>query len=152
MGATNLTSKVSFQKSARSDALPVTRETSYFFDLLASDNVGAETVATHKLVTIPIGDAFVGGYLIVTKAVVGTSSTLRFSINGDTLTGLLTEANLAIGDVVTLQATDVDGTAGVEGFAVTTATTLDVAVGTATLTAGAFVLVVQTMENVTSGT
>ena len=102
--------------------------------------------------TIPVGDAFVGGYVIVTTAFTsGGSATLRFSINGDTLTGLLPKADLAIGDVITLQATDVDGTAGVEGFAVAAAATLDVAVATAAITAGAIRLVVQTAVDVAAG-
>lgn len=121
--------------------------TKYTIDFLDSALTGIETVATHNLVVIPIGDALVAGYGVVTTAVVGSSSTVQFAVNGDVLTGALAEADLAKGDVFSLNANDKEDTAGVEGFAHTAATTLDVLVGTATLTAGVINLYLGVIKN-----
>lgn len=149
MAATDITTVVTESPGTREFEIPE-RMVAYDIDFTNPDFVGIETVATHKLVTIPIGDALVRGLGVVTTAVLsGGAATLKFNINGDDITGLIPKANLAIGDVFDLVLNNGTGTQSGSGYAHTTALTLDLIVGTSAITAGVVRLYVVTIDNIT---
>jgi len=117
---------------------------SYDIDVTAAGLTGAAAVDTHNLVPIPKGEALVWGRGIVQTSFVSatTNSTLIFLVGSDALTGAVTEANLAAGDVVELMFNNVAAaTESKATYAKAAADTLDWTVGTAALTAGRMILV-----------
>jgi len=124
-------------------------DTAYVIDSQNPTFVGIETVATHDLVTIPKGDAFLSGKVIVTKAFTsGGSATLRFQINGANLIGVIPKADLTVGEVFDLTLNDLDATVGLTAYADSADITLDWVVATAAFTAGEITLVVSVLQNV----
>lgn len=98
---------------------------------------GTSTVATHNIVPIPVGEAlaFAIGYVETAFTSAG-SSTHQFQVGSDTLTGAIPKANLAAGDVIMIGFDANDDTTSAAKYAKSAADTLDVAVGTAAVTAG----------------
>ena len=112
------------------------------YDIDVEILTGLKSDAAHNLITIPVGQVCVGGYVVALKSVVGTSSTITFDIAGTAVTGAVTEANMAKGDVITLAGNDIDGTAGIDvGWRHTAVEYVGMTVGTAVLTAGRLLFV-----------
>jgi hypothetical protein len=146
MAATDITALVE-QKKTNNTFHNLFEQHIYDIDVANSDFEGIETVATHNLVTIPEGKALVKGFAVVKDAVTSDgNATVQFKVGSDTLTGAVAKANLAAGDVIELSPNDADGTGGVAGYAAAAADTLDMTVGTAALTAGRFLLVLEFID------
>ena len=100
-----------------------------------------ETVATHNIVAVPSGEAFLRGFFVVTEAFTsGGSATVKFLTGETDFTGAVAVAALTIGEVFELSPqVDQTATTGVGHYvdgATVTAETIDVTIGTAALTAG----------------
>ena len=116
-------------------------------DVLNADYTGIETTGTHNIYTIPQGMALVGAKLITTTAFTSAgSATIQFAIGSDNMTGVIPIANLAAGDCVDITLSSTTSTTTTAGYADTADDTFDMTVGTAALTAGAFVLIVQLVD------
>lgn len=130
----------------------------HVFDVTVAALVGLKTVATHNLITIPVGKALVGATVIVQEACTSDgSATVQFKIGSETLTAAIPVASLGVGAVIKLEfntysgtgtvadtaatITAIDVSGGTTSYIAATADTLDMAVGTAALTAGKFVLI-----------
>ena len=148
MAATIITAKLVAQPVDRS-LESLAYDTAYVIDSQNPDFVGIETAATHDLVTIPKGDAFLGAKVIVTTAFTSAgSATLRFAINGASLIGVIPKADLTVGEVFDLTLNDLDATVGLTAYADSADITFDWIVGTATLTAGAITLIISVAKNI----
>ncbi len=118
------------------------RDAVYDIDVTDPDLSGIETVETHNLVEVPVGQALIGAKLIVLESFTSAgAATVQFSCNSHNLGGALPKADLAKGDVVDLPVNDAEDTAGGALYAHTTALSIDMTVGTAALTAGRFLLI-----------
>jgi len=101
-----------------------------------------DTVATHNLFTIPDGFALAGGSVIVTTSVTSAgAATVQFTVDGDALTGAIGKADLAAGDVVSLEFGATDGTTVTGAYANGADIQFSMVVGTAALTAGKFTVI-----------
>ena len=111
-------------------------------------SAGLWTVATHNIIQIPIGWALVGGYIVCTTTAAGATATLQVKISDtETLTGLLPVAALAKGEVFPFRSGAVSAVVGwTNAYAHTAAQTLDIAIATAALTAGVFVVVAELVD------
>ena len=105
-------------------------------DLVAEAILAA---GTYDILDLAVGEACIGGFIAVETGL-NNGDSIQVAINGDALTGALATADLATGDVVTFGNTDVAATAGYEGYAQTTATTIDlVTLGAGSWDAGVIV-------------
>lgn len=100
---------------------------------------GVSSATTHDLFTIPDGYALVGGAVIVKTTLADTTS-IKFQVNGTDLTGAVGVANLAAGDVISLEYGMQDTTDGTAGYANGSDITFDMVVVGA-ITAGKFLVI-----------
>lgn len=109
------------------------------------------SVFTHPIFDLAIGEAYDTLYIFVKEACTsGGAATIRFRIGtgGDFLTGLIPVGNLGLGHRYKFGGTAIGGTDGIEdGFAATTAQTIQMAVGTAAMTAGKLYVVLGKLRN-----
>ena len=145
MAGTDITALIK-ERGANNDYQQPLITRTYTIDVTEPQFDGIETAATHNLVAIPKGEALVGGYVVVQTSFAGSSTTVTFQVGSDGLSGAIPEANLAAGDVVQLNFAISAATETKATYAKAAADTLDWAVGTAALTAGKCVLVLQFLD------
>ena len=103
---------------------------------------GATAASAHKLYTAPVGKAVVGGYVISDTA---PDNTLTFSVGGDDVTGVVTAANFAAGDIVPFDFAVGGGTTSSAGYAKSAVVDIEVTPG-GTLTSGVYWLVLKVID------
>jgi hypothetical protein len=109
--------------------------------VIAGVSTTTEAVATHNIIAVPVGFAFLDAHVVVTEAFTsGGSATVQFKTGEANFTGAVPKADLTVGEVFHLnQNLAITAVVGapyfVDGTTVT-AETIDVAIGTADLTAG----------------
>ncbi len=109
----------------------------YVLDVTDSGYTGIAAADTHNLIPIPEGEALVGGVMIVeTSFTSAGAATVTLQVASDALSGDIPKANLAAGDVVRLNFAVSAATETKATYAKSAADTLDWVVGTAALTAG----------------
>lgn len=73
---------------------------------------GVSSVATHNIIPLAAGDAFLGGYgIVLTSFTSSGSATVQFKIGSDALTEVIPVASLAAGDVIKLETGQSSGAA-----------------------------------------
>jgi hypothetical protein len=103
---------------------------------------GVTAVATHTLYSIPATKALVGFKVVCLTDLdsATNNTTVAFAVNSVALTGTVTEAGMAAGLVIAPAPTLVGATSGVDLYGDDAAMTLTMAVGTAAITAGRFLI------------
>jgi len=108
------------------------------------------TVAVHTIFDVEVGEAFIGGLIIVqTTFTSGGSATFQIAeAGGDTYTGLVAVANMAAGAVFSFGGLALTATDGIQAaYAHTSATTITAEVATAAFTAGKALIVGKFMKS-----
>ena len=139
-------------QSKGSEGSSKVKERVFAFDLDA-DGIGA--AATHNLVNIPEGEAFLDAQVIWTELpVTGTSVQFLATSSGTdmTFTGALATANCTIGSVIELRSNLANTETGANmgdlyhDGTVVTSLTLDITCIGTTFTAGKFMIVMRTLD------
>lgn len=145
MAATDISALVRQSPAAQTHTQPtITRV--FKVDFSDARFSGIEGQFAHPIAPIPLGEALIGGCIIVTSDITGATGTLTWQIGSDTLTGLMPVDNLETGDVHRLLFAVAGGTESKAAYAHTTADTLDMDVNTADITAGVFLLVLHYID------
>jgi hypothetical protein len=145
MAATDISALVRQAPSNQSEVQPVITRV-FKVDFSDSRFTGITGQFAHPIAPIPLGEALIGGCIIVTTDITGASGTITWQIGSDTLSGLMPVDNLEKGDVHRLLFAVAAGTESKASYAHTAADTLDMDVNTTDITAGVFLLVLHYID------
>lgn len=146
MAATDITGTIVAQKEVPNEFQSALKCTVYDIDVTNSDFSGIETQYAHDLIDVPVGEALDHVLVAVYTSFAGTNATVMFYINGESCTGDIPIADLAAGDIVRLDPNDIDGVAGLAGYAKSAVVPIGWDVNTADLTAGRAIFYVFTVD------
>lgn len=131
----NITAKVARTNAPYDYFNSFRKEDLYQLDLADPTISDMLAVGTHQIVAVPKGMILVDGFLLIKADIAGgVGATVQIGFNGSTLTKAITLADLKAGNIIKFDLQ----TAVIKGQVLADVAYLEVTVGTAPLTAGAF--------------